>query len=205
MPNQQTQHVSPWIKVPYTLFLCVLIPFYWLEYVPTNFLWGSDIALIATLVAAWTANRLLASMMAIAVLVPEVGWNIDFLYRLIVRPEATQFVGTQYMFSAETPLFVRALSLFHSFLPVILVWLVYRLGYHRKAIYFQTLLAWIVLPVTYAFTEPSQNINWVFGFGNEPQTWLPDPLYVGLLMVLFPLIIYLPTHLLLNRLFGARR
>jgi hypothetical protein len=205
MPDQQTPHISPWIKVPYTLFVCVLIPVYWAEYGPTNFLWASDIALIVTLVAAWTTNRLLASMMALAVLLPEVGWNVDFVYRLIVRPEAAEVAGTHYMFNAEVPLFVRALSLYHAFLPVILIWLVCQLGYQRKALFFQTVLAWIILPVTYVFTEPASNINWVFGIGHEPQTWLPEPLYVGLLMVLFPLVIYLPTHLVLNRLFGAGR
>jgi hypothetical protein len=205
MLNQQTQHISLWIKLPYTLFVCVLIPVYWIEYGPANFLWGSDIALIMTLAAAWTANRLLASMMALGVLLPEVGWNVLFICQLIVGPEGAQLPGTQYMFNAEIPLFVRALSLYHVALPVILVWLVWRLDYDRKALYFQTFLAWIILPVSYAFTEPSENINWVFGFGHEPQTWMPGPLYVGLLMVLVPLVAYLPLHLLLNRLFGARR
>lgn len=205
MPDQQTQRVSLWFKVPYTLFVCVLIPVYWVEYGPANFLWGSDIALIMSLVVAWTANRLLASMMTLAVLLPELAWNVDFFCRLVVGSQAALVPGTEYMFNAEIPVFVRVLSLYHVALPLILIWLVYRLRYDRKALYFQTLLAWIILPITYAFTEPSENINWVFGFGPEPQTWMPGPLYVGLLMVLFPLFAYLPLHLLLNKLFGASR
>lgn len=203
MASQQTLYISLWIKVPYTVFVCVLVPVYWIQYGPANLLSGSDIALLVTLLAIWTANRLLASMMALAVLLSELAWNVDFLSRLLVGSEAVPLAGTQYMFDTDIPLFVRALSLFHVALPVILIWLMYHLGYDRKAIYFQTLLAWIVLPITYAFTEPAKNINLVFGFGHEPQTAMPGLLYLGLLMLLFPLFIYLPLHVLLNRVFGG--
>ena len=109
------------------------------------------------------------------------------------------------MFNVELPLYLRAFSAFHIFLPVVLIWLLYRLGYERRALLYQTLFAWLILPVTYALTEPSTNINWVHGFGDEPQRWMPGPLFVALLMLLFPLGLYSPTHLLLCRLFPARR
>jgi hypothetical protein len=202
---RSTTIISPWIKVSYTLFVCVLVPVYWVEYGPKNFLWGSDIALFVTLLALWTGNRLLASMMALAVLVPEVAWSIDFTFRFIIGPDAAPMPGTQYMFDSEIPLFVRVLSLFHVILPVLLVWLVYRLGYERQALLYQTLLLWIVLPLTYFVTDPSDNINWVYGFGREPQTWMPGTLYLALLMLIMPLCFYLPTHLLLGKLFGGAR
>ena len=204
MPGRNGR-VSLWLKVPYALFVCVVIPAYWIEYGPGNFLWGSNLALFGTLLAAWTASRVLASMMAVGVLLPEVGWTLCFIYRLLGGPGADRVPWVQYMFDVNIPLPVRALSLYHVALPVILIWLVYRLGYHRRAPYFQTLLAWIVLPVTYAVTEPSENINGVFGFAAEPQTWMPGSLYVGLLMMLYPLLIYLPTHLLFRRVCGAGR
>lgn len=189
----------------HTVFVCVLVPVYWVEYGPKNFLWGSDIALFVTLLALWTENRLLVSMMAVAVLLPELAWSIDFVFRVIFGPEAALTLGTQYMFNSEAPLFVRGLSLFHFVLPVLLVWLVYRLGYQRQALLYQTLLAWIVLPVTYVVTDPLANINWVYGFGREPQTWMPGHLFLVLLMVMIPLGFYLPTHLLLSKLFAGAR
>ena len=189
----------------YTLFVCVLVPVYWIEHGPRNFLWGSDIALFLTLLALWMENRLLASMMAIAVLLPETAWIIDFVSRLVFGPEVIPTLGTQYMFDSEIALFVRSLSLFHVVLPVLLVWLVYRLGYQRRALLYQTLLAWIVLPVTYVVTEPSTNINWVYGFGREPQTWISSHLFLISLMIMVPLVLYLPTHLLLSKLFGGDR
>lgn len=203
--ERKTGAISLWVKVPYTLFVCVLVPVYWDAHGPANFLWGSDVALFVTLLAVWIESRLLASMMAIGVLLPEAAWNVDFVLRLIFGPEAIPWVGTRYMFDADTALLVRGLSAYHIALPVWLVWLVYRLGYHRKALLCETLLAWLMLPITYAVTDPSANINWVYGFGHEPQTWMPGPLFVALLMVLFPLGLFLPAHLLLSRLFPDTR
>lgn len=193
------------IKVAYTLFVCVLVPVYWVEYGPANFLWGSDIALLVTVVALWTESRLIASMMAIAILLPEVGWTIDFLFRLVFRPGETSLPGTQYMFDAEVPVWIRGLSLFHIVLPVLLVWLVCRLGYERRALLYQTLVAWLVLPFTYVVTDSSASINWVYGFGREPQTGVDGILFLVLLMVTIPVVFYLPAHLLLGRLFGETR
>ena len=197
--------IPQWVKLAYTLFVIVLVPVYWLEYGPQHFLWGSDIALLVTLLALWAQSALLASMMALAILVPELAWNIDFFWRLAFGVDSLRLLGTQYMFDPELPLLVRGLSLFHVALPALLVWLIYRLGYERRALIYQTVLAWVLLPATYLLTDPSANINWVRGLGREPQAWMPAPVYLILLMIAFPVVIYLPTHLLLQRLFAAPR
>jgi hypothetical protein len=98
------------------------------------------------------------------------------------------------MFEDDKPLYLRGLSLFHVVLPVLLPWMVYRLGYDRRAFVVQTVVAWAVLLVCFFFTDPSENINWVFGPGSEPQTWTAPWLYLSLLLVLFPVGIYLPSH-----------
>jgi hypothetical protein len=106
------------------------------------------------------------------------------------------------MFDESLPLYLRALSLYHLTLPPLILFLLLRLGYDRRALVVQTLLAWIVLPLCYLVTDPADNINFVFGPGKEPQTLLPPLLYLALEMVLAPLIIFLPLHLLLRRLLG---
>lgn len=190
------------LKLPYTVFVCVLVPAYWVEYGPANFLWGSNIALFVILVALWTGNRLLPSMMALGVLLPETAWIVDFAVRLVLGENAMPIEGTRYMFAADIPLWIRGLSLYHVALPAVLVWLLYRFGYQRRALFWQTLLAWLVLPLSYLVGDPSASINWVHGFGDEPQTAIPGPAFVALLMVLFPGALYLPTHLLLRGLFS---
>lgn len=190
-----------WIKISCTLFVAVLAPVYWVHNGPAHFLWASDIALLATVLALWRESRLLASMLAVAVLLPELAWNLDFFTRLLAGRDVIGLDATGYMFNPAQPLWLRALSLFHVFLPVLLVWLLYRLGYDRRALPATMLLCWVVLPITYLFTDPAQNINWVFGLGDQPQTWFPPLLYLAGLMLLFPLFVYLPTHLILQKAF----
>jgi hypothetical protein len=140
-------------------------------------------------------------MMALAIALPELAWNVDFFGRLLTGRKIFGLSG--YMFDPQKPLYLRALSLFHMILPVVLVWMVSRLGYDRRAWALQTILALIVLSVTYWLTDPAENINWVYGPGSKPQTWLPPLAYLALLMIFFPLVVYLPTHLLLRRLIGS--
>ena len=45
------------LKLAYTAFLAVLVPVYWRNYGPTNFLYFCDVALFLTLVGIWTENR----------------------------------------------------------------------------------------------------------------------------------------------------
>ncbi len=190
-----------WGKALYTLFLCVLVPVYWTHWGPKNFLWFSDIALLVTGAALWLENPMLASMMALAIALPELAWNAEFFGRLLTGRQIFGLSG--YMFDPRKPLYLRALSLFHIVLPVVLLWMVSRLGYDRRAWALQTVLALIVLPVTYWLTEPAENINWVYGPGSKPQTWMRPLAYLVLLMIFFPLVVYLPTHLLLRRLIGS--
>ena len=191
-----------WLKLVYTAFTAVTVVIYIRKYPLWNFLWFSDIALIATVPALWLENSLLASMMLVGVLLPEVLWNGAFFTRLVTGNRL--FGLTDYMFDASKPRYVRAISLvFHVLLPVLLLWMAVRLGYDSRALIAQTALAWIVLPLSYWLGEPKvENLNWVFGWTAEPQTRIPPLAYLGLVMIAFPLLIYLPTHVLLQRLFA---
>ena len=189
-----------WIKILYTLFLCVLVPVYWIHWGPRNFLWFSDIALLMTAVALWLESPLLAGMMTLAIALPELAWNVDFFGRLLTGRQP--FGLSAYMFDPVYPRFLRALSLFHVVLPLVLLWAVHRLGYDPRALAWQTAVALVVLPVTYAVTDPADNVNWVYGPGGKPQTWMSPRAYLVLVMIVFPLVFYLPTHLLLSALFA---
>lgn len=189
-----------WIKLAYTLFVAITVAVYAIKYSRGNFLWFSDIALLATVAALWFENRFLASMMAVGVLLPEALWNVSFFGQLLTGKRVSGL--SDYMFDTRKPLYLRALSLFHVFLPALLVWMIARLGYEPGAWIAQTAVAWFVLPLCYWFTDPAENVNWVFGPGNQPQKRMPPLVYLGLLMVGFPVLIYLPTHLLLRSLFG---
>jgi hypothetical protein len=138
-------------------------------------------------------------MMAVGVLLPEVLWNISFFARLLVGVRVSGLAD--YMFDGKIPLWIRSLSLFHIPLPAVLLWMLHTLGYDSRALPAQTALAWVILPLTYAVTDPKENINWVFGPGGQPQRRLPPRLYLALVLILFPLLVYVPTHFLLRALF----
>jgi hypothetical protein len=189
--------LSASFKFLHTLFVCLLVPVYWYHYGPSNFLWFSDIALLASVVALWTKSGLLASTQALSVTILELFWTVDFLVRLIFGVQMLGLSG--YMFDSTLPLGLRALSLFHLWLPWLLIWMIYRFGYDRRALLIQTLVCWVVLLTSYWLCPPGKNINWVYGLGSQPQTYLPPIIYLLLLMAAIPALIYLPTHLVFHR------
>lgn len=196
--------LSAWIKITYTIFVCVLVPVYWVERGPANFLWLSDVALLVMVPALWMENRFLSSMMAVGVLLPELAWNLDFFLRLIAGFDVFGLNATGYMFESRyTPLF-KFFSLFHIILPGLLLWVIYRLGYDTRAVYAQAVLVWVLLAVCYLATDPERNINWVYGIGNPPQSWVSGNVYLVLLMLAYPLLVLIPGHFILKAVFNGR-
>lgn len=190
-----------WIKIAYTLFVCVLVPVYLRHYGPANFLWFSDVALLAMVPGLWAESRLIASTMMVAVGLPELVWNLDFFARLITGRAPLGLA--EYMFDSRLPRFLRGLSLFHVVLPVLLVWALARLGYDPRALAVQTVLGTALLVLSYALTKPAENVNWVFGPGTTPQRRVHRLVYLAAVMVFFPLVVYWPTHLVLRSVFRA--
>jgi hypothetical protein len=188
-----------WIKIAYTVFAVITVAVYAVKYPPGNFLWFSDIALVLTAPALWFESSLLAGMMAVGVLLPEAFWNLGFFGRLLTGKRLGGL--TDYMFDAGLPKYLRALSLFHVFLPPLLLWMVSRLGYSQQAWLGQTVLAWIVLPLTYRFVDPRLNVNWVRSRSSEGRRRVSPPVRFALLMIGYPVLVYLPTHALLRALF----
>ena len=189
-----------WLKIAYTAFVAVTVAVYVKKYPLWNFLWFSDIALIATVPALWLESSLIAGMMLVGILLPEILWNGAFFARLATGKRL--FGLTDYMFDPTKPRYLRAISLFHVILPIVLLWMVAVLGYDTRALLAQTALAWIVLPLSYWLGNPKEeNLNWVFGWKAEPQTSIPPLAYLGLVMIGFPLLIFLPTHLALLQVF----
>jgi len=190
-----------WIKVAYTLMVAVIVPVYLAYYGPANFLWFSDVALVVTGVALWLESPLLVSMMTVGVLLPELLWNVSLFTRLLTGVRVSGLAD--YMFDTRIPKWIRALSLFHVVLPVLMLWTLHRLGYDPRALPAQTALAWVILPLTYAVTKPEDNVNWVYGPGARPQRQVSPPLYLAFVLIFFPLIVYVPTHLLLLAALGG--
>ena len=188
-----------WLKLTWTSYAALVISIYWQHYGPKNFLWFSDIAFFGSVIAMWLESPLLASMLADGVIIPELFWNVGFFTRLITGRNAAGL--SDYMFDPTRSLTLRGLSLFHVAIPFLLLWMVKRLGYRRKALAYQTVAGLTILTLTYLLTKPKDNINWVYGPGTNPQQLMPPLIYLTVVLVFFPTAFYWPTHALLKRFF----
>ena len=210
---EDSRSISNAITFTFTAFMCVLVPVYWANYGPTNFLYFCDVALFLTLISLWGKNSLAASMAAVGIVIPQVFWCIDFGFELSGVHLSHM---TSYMFDETKPLFLRLLSLFHGWLPFLLVFLVWKLGYDRRALVAWTSLACILCLIAFFLLPPAgaaladpnlpRNVNYVFGTNDaQPQGFLNPYLYlVAWILALF-LVFYLPTHFALMKLFSRQR
>lgn len=186
------------LKLLYSGFMLVLVPYYWHSYGATNFLWFCDVALLVTWVGIWTESRLLISTQAVAIVAPQLLWCAAFISKMVFGASLTGLAD--YMFNPEIPLFVRGLSLFHGWMPLLLLWLVKRVGYDRRALAVEVAIAWSVLIATYLIVpDPNGlagNVNRVFGPDDKvAQTMMHPIAWLATLCVVYPVLIYIPSHL----------
>ncbi len=181
----------------------VVLVTYWFRYGPINYLWFSNIALIGATIALWLESALLASTMAVLVVVPELVWALVLAIRLLTGWELGGMLG--YMFDRQRPLWLRLLSFYHLPLPVVLVWMVWVQGYDARALPLAAVICWIVLPLSWYLAPVERNINWVHGLFAEDKPARPihPLLHLLLLMIGMPLLFHLPAHWLLERIFAA--
>jgi hypothetical protein len=212
LPATPTRRIPLWLKITYTAFMAVLVPTYWSNYGPTNFLYFCDVALFVTLIGIWSESALLVSMAAVGIVAPQIIWVADFVAECF----GGHLTGmTAYMFNENRPLFLRGLSLFHGWLPFLLIYLVWRTGYDRRALISWTVLAWVLIIICYTLMPGPRldaaeiatpvNINYVHGMKDtEPQPWMPAWAWLASLMAGLPLLIFLPTHFALRFCFARK-
>ena len=212
MQSGSSVRVPLWLKLAYTAFVAVLVPHYWEAYGPTNFLYFCDIALLLTCVALWRESALLASACAVGILLPQLLWIVDFMATWLGIPVTGM---TAYMFQPAIPLFARFLSFCQFWLHLVLLWLVFRLGYDRRGLRLWWGVAWAAMALSYLYlpmppAPPDQpglpvNVNYVFGLNDQaPQAWMPKPVFFVLMLLALPMLIWWPTHWLMTRLVPAR-
>jgi len=196
-----------WLKITFTGFLAVMIPTYLKYYGPTNFLYFCDVALLLIGVGIWRESALLVSLPAVGILIPQALWCLDFAVQLC-GGKLTGMTG--YMFDQDHSLFLRGLSLFHGWLPFLIFYLVFKLGYDRRALLGWTVLTVVLCLIAYFLLPPAgavladpmlpRNVDYVFGMDDaKPQQWLPPLAYLGAWIAALTGIVFVPTHFLLKK------
>ncbi len=201
MPSTQPAMNSPpspalplWLKLVFGLWVAVWASTFWVQVGPQNYFWLCNLANFLILAGLWREHRLLLSMQWLAVALVGSLWGLDVGTAALTGWHPIG--GTEYMFDPTHPLVARLMSFYHLFLPLVAGFAVWRLGYDARALAWQTGLTWLVIPATYLATEAERNVNWVHGPFGQHQEWMAPLPYLVLLMVLWPLAVYLPVHLL---------
>lgn len=185
-----------WLKLAWTVWVLVWAPVYLRYYGAQNFLYFCDLGNILLVLALWTESALIFSWQATGLLVFQTLFVLDLAGAVITGRH--WLGGTEYMFNAGVPLFVRLLSLFHVLMPPLLLWAIWKLGYDSRGWKLQTLTTWVIVPINY-FWRPEHDVNFARGLFFREQHWVPGWLYVTAYLILVPLLVYFPTHLVLSR------
>jgi hypothetical protein len=184
-----------WLKLAWTVWVVAWAPLYWRQYGLQNFLYFCDLGNLLILAGLWLESSLIFSWQATGLLIFQTLFSIDLVGALLT---GRHFIGgTEYMFDARVPLFMRLFGLFHVVVPVLLLWAVWRLGYDSRGWKLQTLTACIVVPLCY-FWRPQFDVNWARGPFFREQHLIPGWAYLLTYLILVPLLVYYPTHLFLQ-------
>ncbi|CBV42140.1 hypothetical protein [Halomonas elongata] len=182
-----------WLKVAFTLWILFWAPAVATQVGIQNYLWLCNLANFLLLAGLWAESRLIISMQWLATALVGSLWALDAGVAWVSGWHPIG--GTEYMFDVNSPLGVRLLSLYHLILPLVAGVGVARLGYAPRALVWQTLLTWLAVPAAFLLTEPWRNVNWVHGPFGAPQNLLDPVVYLIGLMLAWPLLLYLPVHL----------
>jgi hypothetical protein len=184
--------VARWIALAW---LAVWIPAYWSFYGPLVFLNLCDIAVILTCVGLWLGSARLLSTQAVSSIVVDLAWILDLAWRGATGRHLVG--GTEYMWDPTYPAWLRALSLFHIGLPVVLVWALRRVGYDRRAPWLQLAIAACVLAAS-RMAGADANANFAFTDPLFGKSWGPAPVHVAAILAGLAAV-YGLTHLVLRR------
>lgn len=178
--------------------MVVWLPAYFRVWGWSNLLHLCDVAVILAFVGIWLANPLLLSSQAVAALAPGALWILDVGWRVF----SGRFLigGTDYMWDAHYPLWVRLLSTFHVGLPLVLLWTLRRVGYDRRGFGLQTGIAAVLLIGSRLLPE-ELNMNYAFRDPLFHRVWGSPPLHLAVIFIPLVVLIYWPTHLLLQNLY----
>jgi hypothetical protein len=189
-----------WLRWATLIWLAVWFPAYWHTWGPANFIHLCDIAVILTCVGVWSNSALLISSQAVGSLIVDTAWALDAGAKFFFGRQL--FGGTEYLFDAHYPLWIRLLTLFHLAMPPLLLWGIHRMGYDRRGWALQSAIA---LPAFIAarFTSPAENINYAFTDPFIHRAWGPAPIHVAISWLFMVFVVYFPTQLLLRRFFST--
>jgi hypothetical protein len=199
-PTDSANPFPTWVRWTALIWLAIWLTIYLKYWGASTFLFLCDIAVILTCLGLFTANALLLSSQAVSSIVIDTAWLADIATKLIFNRHLIG--GTDYFFDANYPLWVRLMSCFHVVLPFVLIAALRRTGYDRRALPLQFAIALSAMLAS-RFASPARNINFVYLDPILHRQWGPAPIHVAAMLAGMTILIYVPTHIVLSRLFAS--
>jgi hypothetical protein len=178
------QQVVPFgVKISYYAFMAVMVPTYATHYNLLNFFTHCQVHLFLVLASFLTNKHVFISMSAVGILFPQSLWCLDFICVTL----GIKFTGTTaYMYNEQLSRYLRFLSLFHFWFPFFLLYLIKRLGYDKRALYYQISLCVSLCLLSYNQIDLyNKNINLVQDF------------HIVTHLIGFPIVIFATHHFLI--------
>jgi hypothetical protein len=191
--------IARWIGLA---FLGVWGPAYAHYWGAQNFLYICDVAVVLTCAGLWLGNSLLLSSQAVSTLVIGTLWALDVAWSTLTHGHAL-IGGTEYMWDARYPLWVRMLSFYHLAVPATALWAIRKVGYDRRAWAFQSGVAAVVLVLS-RWVAPERNLNFAQKELVTCRSWGPAPTHLLFVWGVLVLILYWPVHAVLCRVMPSK-
>jgi len=184
------------IRIAFTFWFVTWVPIIVWAYGFQNFFWLCNVAQFIVLYAIWRPNALLVSSQTGTVVLVGIVWALDLTVGVIAGDSVTGLTG--YMFDPEIPLLARLTSLYHIWLPFLMLWICWYNGYDNRGVWLQCVIGTLSIFGAWLWSEEERNINFAFAPFHIEQTWMPHGIYLVLLSVGTALVIYFPGHYLVR-------
>jgi hypothetical protein len=195
-PTRVVFRRTRWVAL---LFVAVWLPAYASVYGWMNFLHLCDITVALTMIGLWWGSPLILSSQANLAMVVNLMWILDVAARLLVGRHLLG--GTEYMWDARYPLFVRLLSLFHVVLPPLLIAAVRRTGYDRRGFLLAGAIIIGLFSVSRLIGAPEDNLNFVHRDPFFRRSFGSGVVHLAITVAAFIGVVVWPTHKILARKF----
>jgi hypothetical protein len=184
-----------WLALAWLILWVPVYSHYWgLE----TFLQLCDTALVLGCLGLFSGNALLISSQAVATPIIGLVWAFDVAWRFFL--DRHLIGGTEYMWDARFPIWARLPSFFHVVLPIVLIWALRRVGYHRRAWLAQSGVFALLLLAS-RFIKPERNMNYAVRDALFHRSLGPAPLHLMIIFAVTVLLLFGPAHLAFLRAF----
>jgi hypothetical protein len=190
-----------WARWASLVWLVAWFSLYWHEWGLENFLHVCNLAIILTCLAISANNRLLLASQAVSSILSDLLWDLDVSWTFFQGHHL--FGGTEYMWDTHYALWIRLISLYHFVWPLIVLLAVKQIGYDRRGLGLQAGIAALAV-IAGRMANPALNLNFAFTDPIFRRQIGPVWVHLTLIWVVMVVVLYVPTHLMLRKLFLPR-